>query len=141
VHRLLDAAISSSSQSLGKYQIVDGRSIANDLAVAEVPTRLKYTTEMIKEIGETCNTRKNNSKAAQDASQHLFLCTFLSIEYERLGGLADGSDSTAYETAIVHKVMERSFDVLIPKYGIEKRVWIEDIVDRDLVFARELIVG
>jgi exoribonuclease R len=132
VHRLLDAAISSTSQNHGEYQIGEGRSIADDLASVNVPAMAKYTTEMVKEIGETCNTRKNNSKAAQDASQHLFLCTFLALEYERLGGLPDGSDFAGYETAIVHKVQERSFDVLIPKYGVEKRCWVEDIVDRGL---------
>jgi len=62
-----------------------------------------------------------------------FSVFFLSEEYARNGGLADGSDSKSYETAIVRRVQQRSFEVIVPKYGIEKMVWVEDLVDRDLV--------
>lgn len=74
---MLDASISSTAVSFGKY-VVSGTCIVDDLV--DVPPAIDfniskiYKTDLIKgmslalwvEIAENCNARKNSSKAAQD---------------------------------------------------------------------------
>ena len=36
-----------------------------------------------------------------------------------------------YEYAIVTEIGNRSVDVIVPRFGIEKRVWVEDLVSED----------
>jgi exoribonuclease R len=80
-----------------------------------------YTSHKVRRFAEQCNQRKNASKDAQDASQKLFLCALLSkIEQEQGGNIV--------AEAYVSIVGTRSIDVIIPKYGIEGKVWIEDSV-------------
>lgn len=81
-----------------------------------------YKTEVVASVAKQCNTRKDDSKNAQDASQKLYLVAYLS-------GLHD----PIIEDAIVYDIGSRSFDVLVPKYGIEKRVWVEDAIQENLV--------
>ncbi|KAJ3323006.1 DIS3-like exonuclease 2 [Boothiomyces sp. JEL0866] len=77
-----------------------------------------YDTSTIDRIATQCNLRKNASKDAQDASQHLYLCVLLS----QLKG-------PIVEEAIICQIGSRSFDVVVPRYGIEQRVYVEDSVD------------
>jgi protein SSD1 len=80
---------------------------------------MKYTTADVTKIAKQCNQQKNAARSAQDASQNLFLCCYLSkLEEEKL-----------ICTAHVNKVGTRSVDVVLFQYGIEQAVWIEDILD------------
>lgn len=65
------------------------------------------------------------AKNAQDASQKLYLCVYLHRRQEEEKG------APIYEEAMVVETGERSFDVIVPRYGLEKRVWLEDLVDDD----------
>jgi hypothetical protein len=69
---------------------------------------------------------------SQDSSSKIFLCVHLS-------NLASSSSSMSQQgtlaTALVYKVGSRSFDVLIRKFGIENRCWIEDLVTSGEVTA------
>jgi protein SSD1 len=61
-----------------------------------------------------CNFKKDSAKNAQEQSIHLFLC-------QVINGLAT-STGQLIRDAIVIQVYESAFDVLIPEFGIEKRV-------------------
>ena len=83
------------------------------------------------------NSRKDASKSAQDSSQKLYLCTYLATKYGKAG--KDHTEDKPVdhslvpaEEAIVYKVANRSFDVLIFSLGIECWVWVEDLVDRGI---------
>jgi protein SSD1 len=97
VHRLLDASI---------------RSLENP-----------YQLQNIEKYAKQCNQRKNAAKDAQDASQHLYLCTYLNRIQESL----QMTEGIAVK-AVVYNIGSRSFDVVVPRYGIEGRVWIEDSI-------------
>ncbi|KAI9202792.1 uncharacterized protein BJ171DRAFT_511967 [Polychytrium aggregatum] len=88
-----------------------------------------YSLKSIEAIAKQCNLRKDNSKNAQDASQRLFLCALLAKRLE-----SDGNDSIT-EPALVYNVASRSFDVIVEKYGLEKRVYVEDLVDEGLALG------
>jgi protein SSD1 len=76
-----------------------------------------YDPEEAMKIAENCNKRKNQASDAQDQSGDLYLCLLLKREGD--------VQSDAY----VLGVSSRSFDVYVPEYGIEKRVWMEDCED------------
>lgn len=65
------------------------------------------------------------AKNAQDASQKLYLCVYLARRQ------AEEEGAPLYEEGMVVDVGERSFDIIVPRYGLEKRVWLEDLVDGD----------
>jgi len=82
VHRLLNGSLAEQDRSkLSEYKITKGRGIAEDLSSEENsnPSSMMlnlYSTDRIAGIAAICNSRKDASKSAQDASQHLFLCVF-----------------------------------------------------------------
>jgi hypothetical protein len=63
------------------------------------------------------------AKAAQEGSSKLYLCLYLNELVK------ENPDLPLVEDALVVEVGERSFDIMVPKYGLEKRVWIEDNFD------------
>ncbi|KAJ3135798.1 hypothetical protein HK100_002291 [Physocladia obscura] len=92
-----------------------------------------HDTDSVGLFARVCNERKFGSKDAQDASQRLYLSIYLDrlansdagcplIGLEALLGV--GKHGVIVE-ALVYKVAERSFDVIVERYGLEKRVWIE----------------
>lgn len=102
VHRLLDAALTN-------------------VKPEELPTLLQMDTSKVADIAKHCNVRKESSKNAQDDSQKAYLCAYLhklSLESNDL-----------IEEAFVFKISSRSFDVLVPKYGLERRIYVEDLID------------
>jgi protein SSD1 len=79
-----------------------------------------YTTDQVQQFAEQCNQRKFASKDAQDASQNLYLCALLSNKEKEGKVLCE---------AYVSKVSARSVDVIVPRYGMESRVWVEDSME------------
>lgn len=59
------------------------------------------------EIANTCNERREAAKRAQDASSSLFMSVYV---YQH---------GPFHEDAIVFRVMDRSFDLLILRLGVE----------------------
>ncbi|KAJ3416951.1 hypothetical protein HDV05_008009 [Chytridiales sp. JEL 0842] len=107
VHRMLEAALQSESSPYEK---------------AEVGA-----------IAKQCNLRKFSSKDAQDASQKVYLCMYLKNLETSVHHSAEG----IIVPALVYRVADRSFDVLVEAYGMEKRVWVEDSIDKGEVLACE----
>ncbi|KAI9343075.1 hypothetical protein DFJ73DRAFT_842129 [Zopfochytrium polystomum] len=108
VHRLLGAAL-------------DG--VGSGDALPPSP----YEVDEVSLIAARCNEQKFKAKDAQDASQRLYLCVYLSSiapTYDE----ESGTGGVLVSSALVYKVGDRCFDVVVGQFGIEKRVWIEDLV-------------
>jgi hypothetical protein len=98
-----------------------------------------YVKEDVGRIAKQCNDRKFSSKDAQDASQKVYLCAYLSQLCKSMPDfvVAQNGGPGIILPALVYKVAERSFDVLVERFGIEKRVWVEDAIDSGEVLACE----
>jgi DIS3-like exonuclease 2 C terminal/S1 domain len=81
-----------------------------------------FSTDVVNSASRQCNVRKFASRDAQDASQNLFLVAYLSR-------LQVSSPSGILAEAWVNGIGSRAFDVLVPRFGIQSRVWLEDSMD------------
>jgi DIS3-like exonuclease 2 len=63
-------------------------------------------------MSDHCNGRKTASRLVSEASQKLFLCLFI-------------KETKPLETAVVTGVLDRAFDVLIIKYGMVARIYLD----------------
>lgn len=64
-------------------------------------------------------SKKDMSRLAQEQSAHLYLCLLISDLTQRYGPVV--------RQARVVGVLEAAFDVVVPEFGIEKRVHIDQI--------------
>ena len=92
---------------------------------------MPFSKHLIDETSNRCNVRKFASRDAQDASQHLFLCAFLHNIQQ-----ADWPEGII-ANAFVNSIGSRSFDVLVPMYGIGTRVWLEDSMEQGKIAGIE----
>ena len=107
VHRLLDCAL-------------------KDVPADKIEEQLGVSTYRVADIAKWCNMRKEMSKTAQDASQNLYLCAYLRA-------LMTMNEKDVIEEAFVYQVGSRSVDVLVPRYGLDKRLFVEDLLDLGVV--------
>lgn len=75
--------------------------------------------ETLAKTVEHCNTRKDAAKNSQDQSIHLMLCSMV----DKL----TSTSGSVVRDAIVINVMDSSFDVLLPEFGVEKRVHLDQL--------------
>lgn len=75
--------------------------------------------ETLGKHADFCNTKKDAAKNAQDQSIHLMLCSMV----DKLSA----SSGAVIRQAIVINVMDSSFDVLLPEFGVEKRVHLDQL--------------
>ncbi|KAG9046712.1 hypothetical protein FS837_003821 [Tulasnella sp. UAMH 9824] len=75
--------------------------------------------DAVAKIAQQCNIKKRNAKLAQEQSAHLFLCLLVSDLTQRFGPVI--------RQARVVGVLDSAFDVLIPEFGIEKRVHVDQM--------------
>lgn len=83
--------------------------------------------EKIKEfsrIADNCNERKKLAKEAQIQSDKIFLCVYL-------------IKNPMEVNAIVIGIGEKSFSILIPDFGIEQRIFIDDMIGVTSVYEEE----
>lgn len=64
-------------------------------------------------------SKKESAKLAQEQSTHLFLCVLISDLTQRYGPVI--------RPATVVNVLDAAFDVLVPEFGIEKRVHVDQM--------------
>lgn len=76
--------------------------------------------ESLAKTAETCNTKKDSARAAQEQSVHIESCRIMNRKSEEQGG-------DLISVGIVVCVYESAFDVLIPEYGFEKRVHCDQL--------------
>ena len=64
-------------------------------------------------------SKRDSAKLAQEQSAHLYLCVLISDLTQRYGPVI--------RQAKVIGVLDAAFDVLIPEFGIEKRVHVDQM--------------
>lgn len=79
-------------------------------------------TESTTVIAQQCNTRKVAAKKAQDQSTRLYLTVYIHQ-------LAERHQPPLQTHAVICGIQQNTFDIVLPEYGIGKRIFIEDILD------------
>ena len=76
-------------------------------------------TETVDKVAKNCNIKKDAARLAQEQSAHLFLCVLISDLTRRYGPVI--------RPATVIGILDAAFDVMIPEFGIEKRVHVDQM--------------
>ncbi|EIW82128.1 RNB-domain-containing protein [Coniophora puteana RWD-64-598 SS2] len=81
----------------------------------------KFTMDRdaVAKVAQQCNIKKDSAKLAQEQSAHLYLCVLVSDLTQSYGPVI--------RQAKVVGVLDAAFDVLIPEFGIEKRVHVDQM--------------
>ncbi|KAG6837429.1 hypothetical protein H0H93_009523 [Arthromyces matolae] len=75
--------------------------------------------DAVAKIAQQCNIKRDSAVLAQEQSAHLFLCVLISDLTQRYGPVV--------RQAKVVGVLDAAFDVLVPEFGIEKRVHVDQM--------------
>lgn len=81
----------------------------------------KFTMDRdaVAKVAQQCNIKRDSAKLAQEQSTHLYLCILISDLTQRYGPVI--------RSAKVVGVLDAAFDVLVPEFGIEKRVHVDQM--------------
>jgi len=81
----------------------------------------KFTMDRdaVAKVAQQCNIKRDSAHLAQEQSTHLFLCILISDLTKRYGPVI--------RQAKVVGVLDAAFDVLVPEFGIEKRVHVDQM--------------
>lgn len=99
VHRQLDAILNTAGNPEAKLANLDRDNVAK--------------------IAQQCNVKRDAATLAQEASDHLFLCLLISRLTEAYGPVV--------RAAQVVDVLDAAFDVVIPEFGVEKRIHLDQV--------------
>ncbi|WVR09339.1 hypothetical protein IAU60_006405 [Kwoniella sp. DSM 27419] len=105
VHRMLDACLSSPNPNEVKF-LMDRDQVAK--------------------CAQQCNMKKQSAKLAEEQSIHLYLCMLIHDLTEKHGPVVREAKVTA--------VLDAAFDVVIPEFGIEKRVHVDKMPVENTVY-------
>lgn len=84
-----------------------------------VDTKFAMDRDAVAKIAQQCNIKRDSATLAQEQSAHLFLCVLISDLTQRYGPVI--------RQAKVVGVLDAAFDVLVPEFGIEKRVHVDQM--------------
>ncbi|KAG2367320.1 hypothetical protein BDR07DRAFT_1393656 [Suillus spraguei] len=84
-----------------------------------VEPKFSMDRDAVAKIAQQCNIKKDSAKLAQEQSTHLYLCVLISDLTQRYGPVI--------RPAKVVSVIDAAFDVLVPEFGIEKRVHVDQM--------------
>jgi len=81
----------------------------------------KFTLDRdsVAKIAQQCNIKKDSARLAQEQSAHLYLCVLIHDLTQKYGPVV--------RQARVVNVLDAAFDVLVPEFGIEKRVHVDQM--------------
>jgi len=90
-------------------------------AVLQGGAEIKFTMDRdaVAKVAQQCNIKRDSAVLAQEQSAHLFLCVLISDLTIRYGPVI--------RQAKVVGVLDAAFDVLVPEFGIEKRVHVDQM--------------
>ncbi|KAH7343532.1 RNB-domain-containing protein [Rhizoctonia solani] len=97
-----------------------------DVRIAGSDVKFTMDRDSVAKVAQQCNIKKGSAKLAQEQSAHLFLCLLISDLTQRYGPVV--------RQARVVGVLDAAFDVLIPEFGIEKRVHVDQMPIDNHVF-------
>ncbi|KAF8261382.1 RNB-domain-containing protein [Lactarius quietus] len=98
VHRQLESALQGSVDNNAKFSM---------------------DRDAVAKVTQQCNIKRDSAVLAQEQSAHLFLCVLISNLTSRYGPVI--------RQAKVIGVLDAAFDVLVPEFGIEKRVHVDQM--------------
>ncbi|KAJ3821984.1 SSD1 protein [Lentinula raphanica] len=75
--------------------------------------------DAVAKVAQQCNIKRDCASLAQEQSTHLYLCVLISDLTQRYGPVI--------RQAKVVNVLDAAFDVLVPEFGIEKRVHVDQM--------------
>jgi len=75
--------------------------------------------DAVAKVAQQCNIKRDSATLAQEQSAHLFLCVLIADLTQRYGPVV--------RQAKVVGVLDAAFDVLVPEFGIEKRVHVDQM--------------
>jgi protein SSD1 len=84
-----------------------------------VEPKFSMDRDAVAKIAQQCNIKKDSANLAQEQSTHLYLCVLISDLTQRYGPVI--------RPAKVVSVLDAAFDVLVPEFGIEKRVHVDQM--------------
>jgi protein SSD1 len=96
--------------------IIAHRQLQSVLANESTPPE---DAQSLVKVAENCNFKKDAARTAQEQSIHLFLCRMLRDMTISHGHIV--------RCGIVINVQSSSFDVVVPEFGIEKRVHLDQL--------------
>ncbi|KAF9464500.1 hypothetical protein BDZ94DRAFT_1321140 [Collybia nuda] len=90
-------------------------------SVLQGGAEVKFTMDRdaVAKVAQQCNIKRDSATLAQEQSAHLFLCVLISDLTQRYGPVI--------RQAKVVGVLDAAFDVLVPEFGIEKRVHVDQM--------------
>jgi protein SSD1 len=90
-------------------------------AVLQGGAESKFTMDRdaVAKVAQQCNIKRDSARLAEEQSAHLFLCVLISDLTYRYGPVI--------RQAKVVGVLDAAFDVLVPEFGIEKRVHVDQM--------------
>lgn len=90
-------------------------------SVLQTGSEPKFTMDRdaVAKVAQQCNIKRDSAILAQEQSAHLFLCVLISDLTQRYGPVV--------RQAKVVGVLDAAFDVLVPEFGIEKRVHVDQM--------------
>lgn len=84
-----------------------------------VEPKFSMDRDAVAKIAQQCNIKRDSANLAQEQSTHLYLCVLISDLTQRHGPVI--------RPAKVVSVLDAAFDVLVPEFGIEKRVHVDQM--------------
>ena len=90
-------------------------------SVLQGGTEPKFTMDRdaVAKVAQQCNIKRDSARLAEEQSAHLFLCVLINDLTQRYGPVI--------RQAKVVNVLDAAFDVLVPDFGIEKRVHVDQM--------------
>ncbi|TFK43480.1 hypothetical protein BDQ12DRAFT_622451 [Crucibulum laeve] len=90
-------------------------------AILQGGSEPKFTMDRdaVAKVAQQCNIKRDSATLAEEQSAHLFLCVLISDLTHRYGPVV--------RQAKVVGVLDAAFDVLVPEFGIEKRVHVDQM--------------
>ncbi|KAF8314752.1 RNB-domain-containing protein [Clavulina sp. PMI_390] len=99
--------------------IIVHRQLESVLLSGSGEPKFSMDRDTVAKIAQVCNVKRESSKLAQEQSAHLFLCLLISDLTQRYGPVI--------RQAQVVGVLDSAFDVVLPEFGLEKRVHLEQM--------------
>lgn len=99
--------------------IIAHRQLESILQSTGGEAKFSMDRDSVAKIAQQCNIKRDSAKLAQEQSTHLFLCLLIADLTQLYGPVV--------RQAKVVNVLDAAFDVLVPEYGIEKRVHVDQM--------------
>ncbi|KAF8486539.1 hypothetical protein JB92DRAFT_1526181 [Gautieria morchelliformis] len=99
--------------------VIVHRQLESILQGVGVEPKFTMDRDSVAKVAQQCNIKKDSAQLAQEQSAHLYLCLLIADLTQRYGPVV--------RQAKVVGVLDAAFDVLIPEFGIEKRVHVDQM--------------